>query len=163
MATALARTTRYIRPGIDKVYFVPTAVDYTALTRSEIDAGTDLTSELVTDGVSGFNTTSDLVDAGDWGSRFTGKVSGMVSSDDSSLTLYNSQDGDDARTLMPRDTTGFVVFLDGGDAVGNPMAVFPVTVSSASVVRNGSDPAATQFNFAITEEPSEDQTVPATA
>lgn len=163
MVTALTRTKRYIRPGIDKVYFIPTAANYKALTRTELDAGTDLTPELTPDGVAGFNTTSDLVDTPDWGSRFTSKVAGMITSDDSSLTLYASQDGEDARSLLPRDTTGFVVFLDGGDSAGNPMAVFPVTVSSMSPQRSGTDPASIQVGFAITDEPSEDQVVPAAA
>lgn len=160
MVTALTKTKRFIRPGITKVYFLPTAVDYTALTRTEIDAGTDLTPEQAD--VSGWNTTSELVDAPDWGSRFVSKIAGMISSDDSSLSLYLSQDADDVRTLLPRDTTGFVVWMDSGDVpTTGKMDVFPVSVSSLSKLRTTSDPAQAQVNFAITGEPDEDQTIPA--
>ena len=159
VATKIDPTKRYIRPGITKVYYLPAAADYTAVTRAEIDAGTDLTPELAD--VAGFSTTSDTVDAPDWGSRFTSKVAGMVSVDDSSLTLYASQDTQDVRTLLPRDTTGYIVWMDGGDVADQLMDVFPVTVTSVGKLRTQSDPAQVQISFAITSEPSEDQTIPA--
>lgn len=161
MVTALTKTKRFIRPGITKAYFLPTAADYKALTRTEIDAGTDLSSEIAE--VAGWNVTSDQVDAPDWGSRYTKKVPGMISSDDSSITLYASQDGDDVRSLLPRDTTGYVVWMDGGD-VGTTgvMDVFPVQVSSVGKLRTTTDPARLEIGFTITDEPDEDQTIPAT-
>lgn len=162
--TPLDPTTRYIRPGITKVYFVPTLASKDAPTRTELDAATDLTPEIAE--VSGWTVSSDLVETPAWGTRFTSKVAGMVTADDSSITFYASQDTQDVRTVLPRDTTGFVVWMDGGDVSGATntdllMDVFPVTVSSVSKLRTASDPAEIEVSFAITSEPAEDVVIPA--
>lgn len=158
--TPLAPTKRFIREGITKVYFVPTAANYKALTKTELDAGTDLTSEMVE--AAGWDVTGNLVDSPDWGSRYTAKVSGLITSSDSSITFYEDKTGKDVRTLLPRDTTGYVVWMDGGEVVGQPMDVYPVTVSSLSKDRATATPAHLVITFAITAQPSEDQAIPAT-
>lgn len=158
--TPLTSTKRFIRPGITKVYYLPTAANYKALTKTELDAGTDLTTEIAD--VAGWDVTSNLADVPDWGSRYTSKVSGLISSSDSSITFYADETGADVRTVLPRDTTGYIVWMDGGEVVGQPMDVFPVTVSSVSKERTQADPARIVVNFAITAEPSEDQAIPAT-
>src|SRR5690348_4470330 len=158
--TPLTSTKRFIRPGVTKVYYLPTAANYKALTKTELDAGTDLTPEIAE--VAGWNTTSNLVDVPDWGSRYTSKVAGLITSDDSSITFYADETGNDVRTVLPRDTTGYIVWMDGGEVVGQPMDVYPVTVSSVSKERTAADPARIVVNFAITAEPSEDQDIPAT-
>ncbi|MGH3097870.1 MAG: hypothetical protein ACRDMV_17955 [Streptosporangiales bacterium] len=166
-ATPLTPTARYIPPGVRQYYFVTTIEDKTAPTRPELDAGTDLSIEIAA--VDGFTTSSDSVDAPDLGSRFTSKVPGMITADDSSINIYNSTESDgagDARTLMPRDTKGFIVQFPEGDDGGdgpNLMNVFPVTVSSASVQSGMEDPGQTQFMFTITSEPAANVEVPAAA
>lgn len=161
-ATALTPTARYIPPGVRQYYFVSTIEDKSSPTRTELDAGTDLTAEIAA--VDGFTTSSDSVDAPDLASRFTSKVPGMITADDSSINIYNSTDtGDgtgDARTLMPRDTKGFIVQFPEGDTDGNLMNVFPVTVASASVQSGMEDPGQTAFTFTITSEPAANVTVP---
>src|SRR5690554_4879036 len=98
-ATPLNPTTRYIPPGVRQYYFVPTIADKNAPTRTELDAGTDLTGEIAE--VSGFQATSESVDTPDLLSRFTSRVPGRITADDSSITFYASQDSDDVRTLLP--------------------------------------------------------------
>lgn len=159
-STALKKTKRYIRPGISVVYYLPTAADYTALTRQELDGGTDLTAEISE--VSGFNATSESVETPDWASRFTSKVPGMISAEDSSITFYGSVDTDDVRAVLPRDTTGFIVFMDGGDVPTQSMDVYPVTVASLSKAKSNSDPVTIEVAFTITDEPAEDTEIPAT-
>lgn len=155
----LNRSKRYIRTGVTKVYYLPTAVDYTALTRTELDAGTDLTTDIVD--VSGWSTASNNVDTPDWESRFTSKVPGLITADDSSINFYASSDTDDVRAVLPRDTSGYIVWLDGGDVPAQNMDVFPVTVSAVSPQRTSADAAQITVNFAITAEPSENQVIPA--
>ena len=158
--TPLPATKRFIRPGVTEVRFVPTAVNYNALTLAELDAGTALEGQVAD--VSGWTVTSNLVETPDWGSRFTAKVTGMISADDSSITFWMSSDAQDVRTVLPRDTTGYVVWMDGGETAGGVMDVFPVTVSTLGKLRTTSDPAQIEISFAITSEPSEDQTIPTT-
>jgi hypothetical protein len=160
-ATQITKSVRFIQPGVTTVLFVPTAVDYKAMLRTELDAGTDLTKELASP--SGWTTTSNSVDTPDFGSRFTSKVPGMITVDDSSLTFYGSKTGEDVRAILPRDTTGYIVFADGGLVDAQPMDVYPITVSSLGKVRSASDPFQIQVSFTVTDVPSEDQDIPAAA
>lgn len=157
--TALTATSRYIPIGTRRYYWVPTMADYTSPTRAELDAGMDLTAEV--SAVSGFAVTSDTVDTPDFSTRFTSKIPGMITADDSSLTLYNSSDSDDARTLLVRDAVGNVVILPEGDNTDATMDVFPVKVASAPKSQEGDSPATTEYQFTITREPAADIPVPA--
>lgn len=159
-ATPITASTRYINPETTIVLWVPAIANKNAPTRSELNAGTDLSGEIADN--SGWSVTSNQSDAPDMGSRFTSKVAGRISADDSSLTMYASEDGIDSRSLMPRDEDGFVVWMDGGDVAGRLMDVFPVTVSSVSKPRSvGDEVARVVHSFAITSEPAEDITIPA--
>lgn len=158
-ATPLNPTARYIPPGVRQYYWVPTVADKTAPTRSELDAGTDLTSELAQ--IAGFQVTSDTVDAPDAGSRFTSKVSGRTTVADSSIDLYTSDDSDDARSLLTRDLAGFVVIFPEGDVPAQTMDVFPVTITSASILPSLTDAAQLEVQFVITSIPVNNVTVPA--
>jgi hypothetical protein len=132
-----------------------------SLTRSEINAGTDLSGQLAD--ASGWSVASTQIETPDLATRYTSTIPGVINADDSSLVLYMSKDGVDARALMPRDEEGFIIFLDGGDVAANLCDVFPVTVSSVSKMRSvqGSDADTMTFTFAITSEPSENVAVPA--
>lgn len=161
VAEPLNSTTRYIPPGTRQYYWVDTIADKSAPTRTELDAGIDLTSE--TASVEGFQVTSESVDTPDYNSRFTSKVPGMTSADDSSATLYMSQDSDDARSELERGDNGFfVIFPEGDDegANGATMDVFPVRISAVSKQNAMEDPAQMQVQFTVTSEPEENIDVP---
>lgn len=164
VATPLSPTSRYIPPGYRQYYYVPTIADKNAPTRPELDAGTDLTAEIGE--VKGFAVTSDTVDAPDMGSRFTSQVPGMTSADKSSISLYTSTDSDDVRTLLPRDTKGFIVIFPEGDNSGtastNLMDVFPITVSSASIQPDMDKPGMIELQFTVTSEPVQNLAIPST-
>ena len=68
VATPITATSRYIPPGTTRYYWVPTIANKAAPTRSELNAGSDLTAEI--SAVSGFATSSDQQDTPDLGSRF---------------------------------------------------------------------------------------------
>jgi hypothetical protein len=159
VATPIAATSRYIPPGVTQYYWVATIADKTAPSRAELDAGSDLTAEI--SDVSGFSTSSDQVDTPDLGTRFTGKIPGRITADDSSLTMYLSLTSNDVRTLLPRDTAGFIVVFGEGDAAGKKMDVYPVKISGQPKQRGIDDPSRIEIQFSITSEPVENIAVPA--
>lgn len=159
-ATPIAAATRFINPGITKVIFCVSIANKNAPTRAEINAGTDLSGELAD--CSGWMVTSNQADTPDMASRFTSKIPGRITADDSTLTMYESQTTVDARALMPRDTNAFVLWMDGGDVAAQKMDVFPVRVSSVGKTRSiGDEPARLTFAYAITSQPAEDVAIPA--
>lgn len=159
-ATPLTSSTRYFDPETTVVYFVPTIADKATPTRIEIDAGTDLSGEIAD--LSGWVIGGEDVATPDLGNRFTSNIPGRESADDSSLTLYASEDGVDVRATLPAGTNGFIVWLDGGDATGNKMDVYPIRVRSVGKMRNLSNEAAKiQVQFSITSKPASDVDVPA--
>lgn len=160
MATpALSTSTRYFDPEITKVYFVGTIANKSAPTRIELNAGTDLSGEVAD--LSGWVVAGEPIATPDLGSRFTSNIPGRTQAEDSSLTFYADQEGVDVRAVLPRDTNGFIVWLDGGDTPSNKMDVFPIRVLSNGKQRSVSEDAARiQVQFAITSEPAENVTVP---
>ena len=160
-ATPITASARYINPATTKVYFCSTISNKNSPTRSELNAGTDLSREI--QAIEGFLTASEQVETPDLDTRFTGKIPGRITAEDSSITFYADATGADARTLLPRDTTGYIVILDGGDIAARKMDVYPVKVSSVGKPRSveGTDAATVQIQFAITSIPAEDVAVPA--
>ncbi|MEU8906964.1 hypothetical protein [Streptomyces mirabilis] len=158
VATPIAATSRYIPPGTTHYYWVATIANYNSPSRSELNAGTDLTGEVMA--VSGFATSSDQQDTPDLGSRFVPKIPGRITADDSSITMYSSSNSSDARTLMPRDTAGYVVIFPEGDITGQKMDVFPVKVTGVPKSRDIENPANMVFQYAITKIPAENVTIP---
>lgn len=158
VATPITATQRFIEPGTLRCYFVATIAVKTAPTRIELDAGSDLTAEVET--VNGFSTTSNAVDAPDFGSRFTSQVSGKITAAASSLQIYRSTTSADVRSLLPRDTAGFIVLFPEGDTPGKKMDVFPVKVSTASKDHSDSNAATHTIEFVITSVPAENVTIP---
>ena len=160
-ATAIAASVRFTARGLTKCYWCPTIVTKTAPTRAELNAGTDLSSQLAD--ASGWSVSSEQIPTPDLATRYTATIPGGITAEDSSITLYMSKDGIDGRTLMARDAVGYIVWLDGGDTVSYKADVYPVTVSSVSKQRSvqGSEADTIVFSYAITAQPSENVTVPA--
>lgn len=161
-ATPIGTTQRYIPDGTRQYYWVASIASKAAPTRAELNAGLDLTNEIAE--VSGFTTSTDMVDAPDLGTRFTAQVSGRIKAADSSITLYQSDDSVDARSILTRDLSGFVVQFPEGDDDGvsgtRTMDVFPVKIASASKSTKMGDPGQLEVAFTITSEPAADVLVP---
>lgn len=158
-ATPISATTRYYRKGVTKFYWLASCADPAAPTRAEMDAGIDLSREIAE--INGWQVKSEFVPTPDLGSRFTGKIGGDITADDSSINFYASKNSVDVRSVLSRDTVGTMLVLDEGDVPGGKMDTFPATVGSAPKLRSLSDPAMIQVNFAITSEPKENVTIPA--
>ncbi|WP_435215919.1 hypothetical protein [Streptomyces sp. bgisy034] len=159
MATPINASVRYYRRGVTKVLWVPTIANKAAPTRVELNAGTALEGE--TGAMSGWQTTSNTVATPALGSRFTPVVGGEITAAESSLTFWASKDGDDVRTLLQREDTGFIVWMDEGDVEAQTCDVYPVTVTSQAKVRELDSAAQIMAQFAITSEPAENVTIPA--
>lgn len=159
-ATPITASTRYVNVGTTVVLWVPTIANINSPTRSELNAGTNLVGE--NSASSGWSVKTDLIETPDMKTRFTSKIPGRIQADDSSLTMYMDLGGTDARSLMPVDETGYVVWMDGGDTAGRLMDVYPVSVASHSKARSteAKDAATVEIMFAITDQPAENITIP---
>ena len=158
VATPITATTRYYPPGTRRVYYCAAIASKSAPTRSELDAGSDLTGEIAS--MTGFSTTSATVDVPDLGSRFTSQIPGAITAASSALEFYMSEDSQDVRELLPRDATGFIVIFWEGDTSGKKMDVFPVRVTTGAKDVTTTDPGKISIEFAITSEPAENVNVP---
>lgn len=157
-ATPITASTRYYRRGTTKVLWATAIASKSAPTRAEIDAATALEGE--TGAMGGWQTTSATVGTPALGSRFTPVVGGEITAAESSLTFWASKDANDVRTLLNREDTGFIIWMDEGDVAGQTMDVYPVTVTSQAKVRELDSAAQIMAQFAITSEPAENVDIP---
>ena len=144
------------------VYYIPTiAATNLTPTRSEMNAGTNIGVDLAD--LDGWTVEADQIDTQALNDAFQTKIPGTLSSPDSSLTFFTSKNGVDIRALLPRGTSGYIAFLDGGDVSGNKMEVYPITVTSNAVMRSlqSKDASKIKVGFAITKTPGQNLTVPA--
>src|SRR5919108_4786636 len=152
---------RYRAKGKTKCYWVPVIANLAAPTRAELNAGVDLSPQIMD--MDGWLIESGSIDTPDLASDFTGNIPGSTSVDDSSLTFYSDLNGDDVRALLPRDTNGHIVWLHAGDIPGNATTdAYPVRVGSlGKTVTIDEDASSIQVNFNITAEPEENLVIPA--
>lgn len=159
--TQINASNRYFDVATTKCYYIPTiaAADLEP-TRAEMNAGTDLSNEIAD--LDGWTVEGDEIETPDLGTTFTGSIPGRTSAEDCSLTFHADLNGDDARTLLPRGTEGFIMWCDGGDVEGNIATVFPVRVKSCSVARSvDDDNARINVQFSVSREPAEAVAIPA--
>lgn len=157
----ITASTRYFDRGTTKVYFLPTiAATNLTPTRAEMDAGTNLSGEVAD--INGWVVSSEQIETPELASVFTGSIPGPTSASDSSITFYASSNSVDVRALLPRNTTGYIMWLDGGDVGGNKADVYPVRVRAAGKMRSlGNEAARIEIQFSVTRTPGENVTVPA--
>lgn len=159
VATPITPASRFFRPGTTKVYWVVSISNIASPSRSELNAGSDLSKDIAD--ISGWLVSGQKIDTPDLNSRFVSNIPGLTSAAESSLTFYASDTGLDVRSLMPRDTAGNIVWLDGGDVSGRKMDVFPVRVLSAGKQRTmGAEAARLTLQYSVSSQPAEDVTIP---
>lgn len=149
MATPpLATPTPYIPQGVRKIYWLPSVANMSSPTRIEMNAGTDLTGAIPSDGVEGFTTSTDFVDVPNLGSKVVGKIGGKVTFADSSLTFYASSNSSDVRSVLTVDLSGYILILTEGDVATQKMDVYKVQVASQTKPTS-EDPAKIQIGFGV--------------
>ncbi len=149
VATPIATLNPYLPVDIRKIYWVATIANIASPTRGELDAGTDLSPQ--------------VVDAPGWfidgstvqSQSFVGPALNLIGAQsfaDSSLVMRNSRTSTDARTILIVQRpalTGFIVIFPEGDTTGFKMNVFSVAVNAAPLSPGQLDPATSEFKFAI--------------
>jgi hypothetical protein len=161
-ATPITATVRYIPESVTQFYWLTACANISAPSRAELDAGIDLSPEVAAMG--NWGVTSAAVDAPDLKSRFVPQVPGLITIDGPTLSVYLSETDDvsDVRSVLPRDTAGFMVKFPEGDVAGNTCDVFPSKVASLSKpTALGGTVSVAELSFTVTGEPAENVVVPA--
>lgn len=160
-APAITASVRYTSRGTTKFYWVGTIANYTSPSRAELNAGTDLSPQVAD--ATGWTVSSEQIQTPDLATRFTSAIPGAITAEASSITLYASKSGNDARVLMPQDQTGYIVILYGGDVATQKMNVWPVTVSSVAIQTSVQGDAADtlMITYAPTSVPAQNVSIPA--
>lgn len=157
----ITASTRYTSIGLTKVYFLPVVASALLIpTRTEMNAGTDLSPELAD--WTGWMVTGAQINTPDLSSPFESSISGRISAAKSTLTFYASTTGVDVTALLPRTTTGYIQWLDAGDISGHQCEVYPIIVMSNGIDRDNKMTLADRvaIDFAITKQPGQNITIP---
>lgn len=152
-----ASITRFFMPSVTQVLFCATISSTAAPTFAELDAGYELTRDWAD--WSGWTVTTNFIKMPGLQNRFVAQLPGRIEAEDSSITFYEDKSQVDLRTLMPRDTLGYIVIADGGlaSAKGD---IFRVQVATVTKLRDAEDAAKIRVDYAILEQPAEDVTLP---
>src|SRR6266704_4239194 len=147
-APPLATLNPYLPVDIRKIYWVATIASIAAPTRGELDAGTDLSPQ--------------VVDAPGWfidgstvqSQSFVGPALNLIGAQsfaDSSLVMRNSRTSTDARTIFVVQRpalTGFIVIFPEGDVTGYKMNVFSVAAVSSPMTQGQLDTWTSELKLA---------------
>lgn len=159
VATPIAATDRYTPAGVVAFYWVETIADISDPTRSELDAGSDLTGEVFE--AVGWRLQSERRNIQAVGEEFRSELEGSLAADDTRLLMWADRTGADVSTLLSRGSAGHVVVLHGGDVAGSPMDVWPVRVAArVRQISRPHEPSLVDVQFVVTSEPALDVAVP---
>lgn len=159
VATPIAPSSRYYRPGTTKLYVADPIAAFGEPTRADLDGATDVSGEVAE--ITGFMVVSASIETPDFGTRFTSKIPSAVTADDSSLIFYADVTSADIRALLQRDQEYDLFFLDEGDVAAQLMDQYRVRVASVPKLRDRDEAARTQVDFTIVREPAENIAIPA--
>lgn len=159
-ATPISAASRYIPEGTWHFNWLPAVAVLASPTRAEINAGTDLSGQVASYGT--WAVIGTAVATPDLASTFVPSIPGLLSADGTTLSMYADVAGADVRSLLPRNTAGFMLVLPGGDVPGRKMNAFAVKVLQSSPSSSiGGNPATIELVFTPTLAPVENITVPA--
>jgi len=144
------------------VYYCSSMADYTAPTRSELDAGTDVTRHIPKQGINGFTKTANVVQADNLATGGSVSLDDGYSLDQSSIQFHMSKNGSasDIRSVIAEGDEGYFVFFDNKDIGGNKMDVWPVQCQTISKSKQAGQDMMLTASFQV-NEPAENITVPA--
>jgi hypothetical protein len=147
--------------GLELVW-IPLIADEATLipTRAEIDAGTDITTEVA--GWDGFEVDPGEIETPSL-ARYTGTIPGRVSITPGVLRIYADRGADDVREILPDGTIGYLAWFDNGDVAAELVDIWPVQVNRLSKVRSMEDATLLSVRFSHPRLPAEDLVVPAYA
>jgi hypothetical protein len=146
--------------GLELVWLPLIAATTLIPTRAEIDAGTDLTTEIA--GWDGFEVDPQDIETPSL-ARYTGTIPGRIQITPGVLRIYADRGADDARDILSDGTVGYLAWFDSGDVAAEKMDVWPVQVNRLSKARSMEDATLLSVRFSHPRLPVEDLTVPAYA
>jgi hypothetical protein len=154
--------TRYVFEGTGEVWLVPTISSPGAPTAAELNAGTDLTGQMIGDLVLPLEGTP--ADSADMSSDFNSQVAGDVGGTPGSFTIHKEQllAADTVYTALPRGTGGYLcvnqraLATPGTWATGDAVDVWPIEVSSRTIIYGRGNTQKAAIVVSITGAPTED-------
>lgn len=154
----IAASEKYVYGGIARIYWAVAVANISAPTRSEMNAGLDLSPECAE--ASGWEVTSEIITDPNWGNFATQRI-GIMQVGEPQLLMWADRAGDDIRTTLSRGTVGHILILHAGDVAGNEMDVFPVRVAAMPKPMTIDGVAHLLVKFAVTSKPAENVVIPA--
>lgn len=149
-ATPIAGPAFYVPISIRKVNWYPAVAAISAVTRAEINAGTDLSPAIPADGVKGWTVAAQFADAPTFLGGLTAKVPmNQIVPAASTIDFWLSSTSSDVRTLLTRGLNGYIGMMWEGDTVAKKQTVFQVQVASQSPDPTGGTPGRITMEFAI--------------
>ena len=155
---------KYAPPAKTEIFWVVTVSDYTAITASEVNAGTDLSTFVRN--MPDLPRTANLVDVATLDSKFEKRQVGTRGGDVASVEILRDDSADTAYTTLTEDSTGYLVLgrkgwtTAGSVTTGDEVDVFPATIASVADGTPGrNEPDFAVVEFAITNDPSRGQTI----
>jgi len=153
--------TRYVFEGTGEVHLVPTIAVAGAPTAAELNAGTDLTGQMVGDLVLPFDGSS--ADSADMSSKFNKTAPGDFGGAPGTFTIHKEQllAADTVFTALARDTVGYLAVSQRALATGGTWAVadeadiWPIIIMSREVIYGRNNTQRAVITVAITDVPTE--------
>ena len=150
---------KYAPPAKTEVFWVITVSDYSAITSTEINAGTDLSTFVRN--MPDLPRTANLVDVSTIDSKFEKRQVGTRGGDVASLEILRDDATDTAYTTLTEDTAGYLVLgrkgwtTAGTCTTGDEVDVFPVTIASVADGTPGrNEPDFAVVEMAVTDDPN---------
>lgn len=137
---------------------VPTIVDITAPTLVELQAGTDITNDVVA--LTGFTKTANILTVDRASDLVSDTLPGRSAWDASSLTLVADKDGTDLRGSFTEGASTHIVKLEDNFGTSSVMSTYAVRISTINQPADLTAAATFTVNMTITDA-SEGDTVPA--
>lgn len=150
---------RFMRKGITKMHFIPTAATPAAVTVAETTAGTEVTPQVAD--VSGFSFTNNPISAPDMDNAFVSQISGEDTVEASQTTMYDLSDETTLKDALAKGTIGFMQIFHSGYAGASPAAadvyeLWPVEIASnARMYTAGNEAAQYLVGWTLTGPPVE--------
>lgn len=152
-------------PGVTEVAWVTTAADYTTVTASEANAGTDVTGFV--QGVPSIPESFQTADTSNLSSKRNTNIPASYGGDTGTITVYMDDTTDTAYETLTRDTAGYLVIAyyglatAGTFAVGDKIWVYPATVGRRTAAEGvgREDALVAGVEFSITDDPTENYAI----
>ncbi len=150
---------RFFRRGVSAVKWAP-VVAGASPTRAEINAGTNLTSDLA--GINGFKISNSPISTPDLSTTFTTQMDGPDETDASSITFYDQDNATTIRTALAKGSAGYLLLFPYGDSVGKRVEVWGAKSTGVNDEWSlDANAARFEVGFAITRLPAQNGTTPA--